>query len=149
MKLVELLKSARSTVLRGWAREAEHHGACTTFSGEQCDAFDEGVWEFSVRGAIACTANERSPLNAPQTDAAWRALERIACPMFVALEERDDPPFDKMTPDQVRESLTAMRLSTDGPLLAWLEVPSRTLADVIGVFDRAIQRAQFLAENRR
>lgn len=149
MTVAELLKTAREIVHRGWAPEPEHHGACTAFDDSECSFSDEGAWKFSVVGAIACTSGERYPLESPTADAAIRALERIACPMYVAFEERKDPPFESMTPDQRREALTAMRLASDGPLSAWLEVPGRTLTDVLSVFDRAIQRERFLTENRR
>lgn len=149
MSLVKLLKAARHLVRSSWAPEALHHGACLTCNGNPCDYAAEYAESFSVVGAIACMAGERYPLDSPRTDEALRALERIACPMYVANEERRDPPLEQMTPEQLREALTAMKLAGDGPLSAWLEAPDRTLLEVISVFDRAIQRERFLAENGR
>lgn len=129
------LKRARSILERsGWSG-AECEPFCTTPNGHLCWEWDEGVYRYSVQGAL---------IEAHAWPDGWYALERVVAPAHAA--ERlfvENTPVAELTPEKARAWQRLCRLAVAEPSLdQWLATFGRRTEEVLRAFVLAIQRSK-------
>lgn len=125
MSVHATLKAARDLLRTGWAEpfSLDERGAAgaSRYTAEQTSVADALAW---------VTAKEEKFVGA------WAALERVACPHRTALDTCLTAPLTAAKLDAAR--YFAKRY--DGDLQQWLELPGRTLGEVLKLFDSALVR---------
>lgn len=125
MTVHSALKRAREQVRTGWAEpfSLDERGAAGVLqkSAEKTSVADAVAWSSSTpEEAAAC----------------FDALERVACPNRAGFDLAFTEP---LTPAKL-EAARYFGQRYDGDLQTWLELPGRTLGEVLALFDRALVR---------